>query len=166
MESHVGRAGGRDGLEVHLDSARPVVSLQPVQPAAFLKVGDEHDPARTDVLALFVGIGEGLRGSDERVAQVRGCPARLGRGETLRGQRRARAGVHGGPIFKAEQRTRLLIEREEGDPVGRGRLSQNFFRFGDCLLPEILASHAGAGIHEQNDLVAGAGLRIGNHRFL
>ena len=32
--------------------------METVEPAALLQVGDKNDPARADVLALFVGVGK------------------------------------------------------------------------------------------------------------
>ena len=61
---------------------------------------------------------------------------------------------------------RLLVECEEGNLIGGRRFSQHCLRFGQHERPKVLTPHAGAGIHQQDDLVADAGFLIGNHGLL
>ena len=93
-------------------------------------------------------------------------PARFQFGQPLRGQYGAFAGIHGRPLVKADQRMRLLVECEEGNLIGGRRFSQHCLRFGQREGPKVLTPHAGAGIHQQDDLVADAGFLIGNHGLL
>src|SRR5206468_12974160 len=86
--------------------------------------------------------------------------------QLLGGQGGAFARVHGGPLFKADQRMRLLIEREQGNLVGGGGGGQDGFGVGQRQRPEVLPSHAGARIHEQDDLASNACGRFGSHGLL
>lgn len=139
------------------------MTLQPIEPAAFLQISNQHETTRAGLLFAFPGVLDGFSGGDERVAKMGGVPGGLHFGDSLRGDGVALGSVHGGPLLEADQGADLIVEREHGDLIGRRGVLQGSFGPGHRIGPNAVTFHAGAGVHEDHDLRGGGAGRSGRH---
>jgi hypothetical protein len=166
LQAGIGRALGFDRFDNNFKSAWPFVTLQTIQSAAFLQVGDQHDAIRPGILVASLHVLDGFRSGNQRAAEMGRTPGRFVFGQPLCGQRGARGNVLARPLLEVDHRSNLIVEHQNRDLVGRSCPVERGFGFVHGGSPHAVALHARADVHQQNDLCSDRICGSCGHRLL
>ena len=143
----------RHGLEFHRDIRRPLDALQPIEPCSLLHVADDDNLAARS--RIHARAAEQIERLQNRLAEIRPAPSGTQRRKSLHRAGHALIDGHRAPLLGIHEHARRAIERNERHCIEWRRRTQQRLGLFARLLPEHLAPHARARIHEDREPAGG-----------